>query len=149
MTDLTLAVLHHILVFGLAIMLAMELALVRPGMSGADVARAARLDAGYGATAGLVILVGVLRVLYGLKGPGYYLDNVWFWAKLVSFGAMALFSLIPTIRFLRWRKAGTANPGFVPTADDIGSVRNLLRLQIVALILIVIFAAAMARFTRF
>jgi putative membrane protein len=147
MTDLALAIVHHLLAFGLAAMLACELVLVRPGMAGAQAVRVARLDAGYGASAGLILAIGILRVMYGLKGPEYYLDNVWFWAKLISFAAMGLLSIPPTVRFLKWRKAA-ANPGFAPAPEEIASVRAFVRLELLLLVLVIVFAATMARFTR-
>ena len=62
MTDLILAILHHLLVFGLVAMLVAESMLVRPGMRAMDVDRVVRIDVGYGATAILIIVVGLLRV---------------------------------------------------------------------------------------
>jgi putative membrane protein len=149
MTDLVLAMLHHVLVFGLAAMLASEMVLVRPGMSGTDALRAAKLDAGYGASAGLIFVIGLLRVMYGLKGPDYYLTNVWFWAKLLSFGAIGILSIPPTMRFLRWRKVAKGDPGFAPAPHEVSFVRGTIRLEFLLLILILVFAATMARYTQF
>jgi putative membrane protein len=146
MTDLGLAVLHHVLVFGLVAMLASELVLVRAGMSPADAARAARLDGGYGMSAGLIILVGVLRVLYGAKGPDYYLANVWFWAKMASFAAVGALSVPPTLRFLSWRKAG---PAFLPEATEIARLRRFFKLQLLLVVAILVFAATMARYAAY
>jgi putative membrane protein len=147
MIDLVLAILHHILAFGLAAMLASETVLVRPGMSGRDAMRAAKLDGGYGATAGLIFVIGLLRVMYGLKGPDYYLTNIWFWGKLISFGAIGILSIPPTMRFLKWRKAAKSDPGFVPASGEVAFVRAYVRLELAFLILVLIFAATMARYT--
>jgi len=62
-TDLWLAIFHPILVFGLASMLGAQAVLVRQGMTASDALRLARLDIGFGATSGLIILVGVARVI--------------------------------------------------------------------------------------
>lgn len=149
MTDLFLAIAHHVLVFGLAGMLAAEAVLVRAGMSGADATRVARLDAGYGASAGLILLIGISRLMFGAKGLDYYLVNVWFWAKMAAFAAMGLASIPPTLRFFAWRAALTASPSYVPAADDILRVKSLLRLQLLLLVVIVAFAATMARFAAY
>jgi hypothetical protein len=61
MADLWLAIAHHVLVFGLVIMLSVQASLVREGMGRSDAARVARLDIGYGASAGLIVAVGLLR----------------------------------------------------------------------------------------
>lgn len=69
MHDLVLAILHHLLFLGLIVMLASELALLRTAEP--PVKRLAGLDAGYGVTALLIVLVGVGRVLGG-KGWAFY-----------------------------------------------------------------------------
>jgi putative membrane protein len=148
MTDLWLAIAHHVLVFGLVAMLAAESTLIRPGMTAAEIRRAAGLDAGYGATATLIIIVGVLRVIYGLKGPDYYLDNHWFWAKMGTFALIGILSVPPTVTLIGWRKALRDNAGFVPAPDAIGRVRRYIRIELILVVAVVAFAAAMARYTR-
>ena len=149
MTDLWLTIAHHVLVFGLVAMLAAEAVLLRPGMNAGETARLARLDAGYGATAGLVVIVGILRVMYGAKGYAYYVDNPWFWAKMGSFALVALLSLPPTLRFLAWRNRLKINPAFAPAAEEVRGIRLYLRLELLLILAVLTFAAIMARFTRF
>lgn len=144
-TDLILAILHHMLVFGLAIMMAVELGRLRPGMTGAEAIKLAKLDAGYGATAGLILVIGVLRVIYGVKGWVYYEGNPWFWAKMAAFAGVGLLSVPPTLAFLRWRKAATADAGFAPTDAQVAGVRRFLLYQVALLMVVVACAAAMAR----
>ena len=139
MTDAALAIVHHLLAFGLAILLALQLAVVRPGLAAGDLRRLGAIDAGYGATAGLLIAVGVLRVFYGAKGAAYYGDNPWFWAKMAAFAAVGLLSIAPTLAFRRWRSAA-------PGGDAVAGVRRLLRLEAGLLLLIPVFAALMARY---
>ena len=57
--DLILAVLHHLAIATLIILIAIELALLKPGMTGRDLRILTRIDAGYGASAGLVVGVAV------------------------------------------------------------------------------------------
>ncbi|HXJ02188.1 MAG TPA: DUF2214 family protein [Micropepsaceae bacterium] len=147
MTDLWLAILHHVLVFGLAIMLAVQATLLRESMSADDTARIARLDIGYGASAGLIVIVGILRVIYGAKGYLYYVENVWFWAKMATFAAMGLLSIPPTLRFRAWQAARKANAAFMPASDEIRALRVYLRWELRLLIGVVAFAATMARYT--
>lgn len=147
MTDLWLAIVHHILVFGLAIMLAVQATLLREDMSAGDTARIARLDIGYGASAGLIIVVGILRVIYGAKGYLYYVENVWFWAKMATFAAIGILSVPPTVRFRAWQTARKANAAFMPSAEEIRKLRVYLRWELRLLIGVVAFAATMARYT--
>lgn len=146
MVDLVLAIAHHLLVFGLVAQLAMEAALIRgPGITPAQTRSLSRLDAGYGATAGLILVVGVLRVLFGGKGWDYYADNPWFWAKMVSFAAVGALSVPPTLRFISWRRALTLNPQFTPDPAEIVRTRRFLAVQAIGLVAVLVFAASMAR----
>src|SRR5688500_14163988 len=121
--DLTLAALHHLLIFSLVAMLASESALLRGPVDGATVRRLAGIDSGYGLTAGLLLVVGVLRVFLGIKCEDFYFHNPWFHAKFAAYLLTAVISILPTIRFLRWRRALRANPGFVPDAAEVASLR--------------------------
>ncbi len=145
-TDLVLAILHHVLAFGLVALLMGEAILVRPGMTGRDIDRAARIDAAYGITSGAIIIVGVLRVFLGIKGVDYYLGNPWFWAKMAAFVVVGALSILPTMRFARWRRARAADPAFLPPHDDILAAQRMLRLESLVLVLVLVFAATMARY---
>jgi putative membrane protein len=149
MTDLWLAIAHHVLVFGLAIMLAVEAALLRDGMGGAEATRIARLDIGYGASAGLIVIIGILRVIYGAKGYLYYVENVWFWAKMATFATIGILSIPPTLRFRAWQVALKANAGFAPATGEVAKLRTYLAWELRLLILVAVFAATMARYTSF
>lgn len=147
MTDLILAIFHHLLVFGLVVALAMEKALVRPAMTSADARKVAGIDIGYGVTAGLVTVIGVCRVIFGAKGADYYLHNPFFWAKMASFLMVGLLSLPPTLRFLAWRTQLKADAAFVPPAAEIDRLSRFLKLEGGFILLILVFAAAMARYS--
>jgi putative membrane protein len=145
MIDLLLAILHHLLVFSLVAILGVELALVRKGIGAAAIARIGGADIAYGIVAALVLIVGFLRVFFGLKGPEYYFGNGFFWAKIAAFAAAGLLSIPQTMRIVAWRRAMKEDPGFTPSEAEIGFVRRYMHLEGVALVLIPIFAAAMAR----
>lgn len=145
-TDLTLAILHHVLVFGIFAMLAIESSMLRTGLSGNALVRLARIDGGYGMAAAAVIVIGVLRVLYGAKGSAYYLHNAWFWWKMAMFATAGLVSIAPTITFVRWSKAVKSNPAFVPAESQIARTRKLVRLELLLLIIVIACAATMARY---
>jgi putative membrane protein len=145
MTDLILAIVHHLLAFALAAILFAQYALVRPGLAGAGLSRVRMFDRFYGLFAGLLIVVGVLRVIYGLKGPDFYLANPGFWAKMAAFLAVALLSIPPTMRIIAWGRRATADPDFlVPDAEAL-RVHTWLGLELVVFVLIPVFAAMMAR----
>lgn len=144
-TDLILACLHHLLILMYAGVFIAEAFLVRPGLTGNNLALVARLDSMYGGIAGAVILVGLGRVFFGLKGWEYY-AVIWpFWAKMGAFLAMGLLSILPTMRFIAWRKAAAADPAYVVPDDQIAAARNFIRAEAVFFALVPIFAAMMAR----
>lgn len=144
-TDLILACAHHLVVFMLVAILAAEFALLRPGLGGARIAQLARLDAAYGAVATLVIIVGVLRVIFGASGWEYYVANHAFWAKMAAFLVMGLLTIPPTLAIRRWDKALRGDSGYTIPAAEIAGNRRYIHLQAGVLVLIPIFAAAMAR----
>ena len=145
-TDLVLAILHHVLVFGLVTLIVSEALLLRGDLSAKVIGRLARIDRSYGITAVAIIVVGVLRVIFGLKGYQYYLGNPWFWAKMGSFVAIGLLSIPPTLRFIAWSRASKSDPAFLPPEGEVRSTLAFLRGQSVFFLMVLIFAATMARF---
>lgn len=145
MTDLILAIAHHLAVFTLVAIFAAEFALLRPDIEGRRLGQLGALDGAYGATAGLVIIVGIIRVIFGSAGWEYYVGNWVFWAKMIAFLGTGLASIPITIAVARWRKAAKGDGGFVPDAGEIAGARRFLFLQAGLLVFIPSFAAAMAR----
>ena len=149
LTDLILAILHHLAIVMLIVLIAVEFALLKPGITTGNLRRVSKVDAAYGATAGLVIVVGVCRVIWGAKGADFYLSNPWFWAKMASFAAIGLLSIPPTIALLKWRKASKQDAAFVPPQNELARLRVFVHAEVVLLALVVSFAAAMARYGAF
>lgn len=145
--DLILAILHHLLVLGIVVMLASEFALVRPGMTGAQALRVAKMDTGYGISAVLILVVGLARMHFGAKGADWYEGNLWFWAKMGAFALIGLLSVPPTLAFLRWRKALRADAAFTPPDAEARKLRAYLAAEVALLALVVAFAAGMARYS--
>ena len=148
-TDLGLAALHHLLVFGLVTMLVAEAVLLRGPLTADTIPRIAKLDGGYGACAGLLLVVGLMRVFLGVKGEDFYLHNPYFHAKVGAFVLVGLLSILPTVKFMRWRKAQRTQPAFVPDAADLAKLRTVLRVELALVAVIFVLAAAMARYGGF
>lgn len=143
MIDLLLAVAHHLAVFGLVALLAMEaIALRGPAI---DTARLARLDARFGGAAGLALFIGVLRIIWGGKGWGFYDSNPFFWAKIGLFAAIGLLSIGPTVLIIRWRRAAASDAAFAPPAAELKRARTWVGLEALLLVPLLACAAAMAR----
>jgi putative membrane protein len=144
-TDLTLAIAHHLLMFSLAGILAFEISAIRLDMKRENLVRVAPVDFWYGILAGAFVVVGFSRAVFAAKGWAYYSVNMFFWAKIAAFAAVALLSIAPTIRIIRWRRALAGDAAFAPAAADIANVRRFLWAEAAVFALIPAFAAAMAR----
>lgn len=143
--DLILAIAHHIAVFSLVAIFAVEFALVRPGLAGPGLKQLGRIDGAYGAVAGIVIIVGIIRVIFGASGWDYYAGNHMFWGKMAAFLLMGLLSIPPSMAIRRWAKGLAESKSYTPPTAEIAASRRFIHLQAGFLVLIPIFAAAMAR----
>lgn len=144
-TDLVLASAHHLLVFLLAAIIATEAVIVRPEMSAGSARLLSRIDAYYGATAAFVLLIGIARVLFGLKGWEAYVYNWAFWLKMLAFVVVGLLSIAPTLQIRTWRKNADED-AFTLLPEDVAKVRGYILAQIGVFTLIPVFAATMARY---
>ena len=145
MTDLILAILHHVLVFSLVGLLAAEITTVRAGIGADALGRLGAMDVAYGVTAGLILIIGFARVFFGLKGAEYFLSNHFFWGKIGAFVVVGLLSVPPTVRIIGWRRRARADPAFAPSENEVMMVRRYMHGEAAFVLLILIFAAAMAR----
>ncbi|TPI17072.1 DUF2214 family protein [Mesorhizobium sp. B4-1-3] len=143
--DLVLAIIHHLLVFSLAGIIGAEFVLVRGDLGAATLKRLAGIDRHYGIIAALIVVVGLCRVSFGLRGWEFYVYNWVFWAKMVAFAIVGLLSILPTMRFLSWSRQANGNPSFAVPAAELASVKNYVRAERFIFLLIPVFAAAMAR----
>jgi putative membrane protein len=144
-TDLILAIVHHLLVFVLAGVLAFEIGTISLTMRREDILRVASVDIWYSILAGVIIVVGFTRATVAAKGWAYYSVNAFFWAKLATFLVIGLLSIIPTVAIIRWRRALAVDAAFTPDADSIRNVRRYLKAEAILFLLLPVFAAAMAR----
>ncbi len=140
MLDLVLAVAHHVLIFALFGVLVAEFILVRRTMDRAMVGRVAGIDLWYGILAGAIIVIGFSRAIFAAKGWDYYAHNIFFWAKIGTFAVIGILSVIPTLRYLRWRREKR-----VPGEAEIAATRGYLWAQLALFPLLLAFAALMAR----
>ena len=145
MLDLVLEFIHHIAVFSLVAVIAAEFVLIVPGLTGNRLRQAGALDGAYGGLAGLIVIVGVARVIWGEAGWEFYVYNWTFWVKMALFVAVGLISIRPTMTILRWRTAAKGDPAFAVPAEAVAGIRGFFLAQFALLALIPIFAALMAR----
>ena len=132
-----MAFLHHVAAFALVAGIAVEFVLTRQETTVANARRLALADMVVGISAGVLLVVGLLRVFHFEKGAAFYLHNAAFVAKMALFVAVALLSIYPTLQFLRWRQG--------IDAAALPKIRRILHLELVGVVLILLCAALMAR----
>lgn len=139
------AFLHHLAFVVLFVTLGVEMILLRQPLTLESARRLQMYDGIYGAAAGAVLIIGSLRVYFFEKGWYYYLTNHAFLTKIAIFVAVGLVSIIPTMEFMRWRKETKA--GKVPQVDPLKlqRLRKIVHWELVGLMLVLFFAAWMAR----
>jgi len=140
-----MAFLHHLAAFTVVSALAVEVALFKPPLSAAQARRIQRTDLIFGVSAGVLLVVGLLRVVYFEKGPGYYFSNAFFLTKLTAFIAAALISIYPTMLFLSWSKALKEGSTPAMSAAQVRRARMSLMLELTAIVVILLCAPLMAR----
>ena len=107
-----MAFLHHLAAFTVVAALAVEVALFKPPLTLGQARRLLGADIVFGVSAGAILVIGLLRVMYFEKGPAYYWHDAFFLTKFAAFLAAALISIYPTVTFLSWR--GSLRAGAVP-----------------------------------
>lgn len=140
-SEIVLRYLHFISIFAIVGTLVSEHLLLKPQLTRKEIGRLASIDGIYGLAALLLLGVGLTLWLGGIGKPtDYYSKNWIFHTKLTLFVLIGLFSIYPTIFFLKNRKG---NP------DDVVSVPKsiflLLRLELLLLFIIPILAGLMAK----
>ena len=139
------AFLHHLAAFTLVAAIAVEFTLLHQELTAAVARRLIVTDAVLGGSAGLLLVVGLLRVFYFEKGAAYYFSSYAFLTKFSVFVVLALLSIIPTVEFLSWRRALRAGQVPSPSERKLALIRNVLHGELIGVVIILLCAAIMAR----
>jgi len=140
-----LAYAHLLAILTMVVFISSEAALCRPEWLNASVVeRLGKVDMVYGISAGVVLLTGVARTWWGVKGTSWYWTNGLLHLKLAMFVAIGLLSIKPTMMFLRWRKELRAT-GALPDAAQVRTARKWVMVQAHILAVIPLVAVFFAR----
>jgi putative membrane protein len=140
-----LAYAHLLAILTMVVFLTSEAALCRPEwLNAAMVERLAKVDAAYGAASVAVLGTGLARVFWGVKGSSWYWTHPLLHVKLGLFILIGLVSILPTIRFIRWRRALRAT-GALPAEAEVRQVRKLVMVQAHLIPLVPLAAVFLAR----
>jgi putative membrane protein len=139
------AFLHHLCAFTLVSTVAIELTLIRQELTLSSARRLQVTDLVLGIAAGALLVVGLLRVFFFEKGASYYFHSHAFLAKFSLFIIIGLLSIIPTVEFLSWR--GAVKSGQVPVieAKKKRLMTGVIHGELLAIVIILLCAAIMAR----
>lgn len=140
-----LAYLHLLAILTMVVFIASEAALCRVAwINPAVVERLARVDMVYGIAAVAVVLTGVARTWWGIKGTAWYWTNPLLHLKLTLFIIVGVISIFPTLTYLRWRKTLRAT-GALPAEAEIRKTRKLVMVQAHIIAVIPLAAVFLAR----
>ena len=139
------AFLHHLAAFTLVAALAVEFVLIRNELNLGTARKLQLVDMVFGVSAGVVLVIGLLRVFYFEKGASYYFHSTPFIAKLSLFAIVGLLSIYPTVEFLSWGKS--LKQGRMPalSARKIAAIRFVIHWELAGVVLILLCAALMAK----
>lgn len=143
--DAILAIAHHLTVFALVSLLAVEIVLVHLRLDARALKLLSLVDGWIGVLTMAIAVIGVGRVLWGIKGGDYYLHNYWFWTKMAFLSVFSFWLFVPGIRVQRWHKRTAADPTYEIPAEDYPYVRKTLWIELALLVPVPIAAALMAR----
>jgi putative membrane protein len=143
--DAILAWLHFVFAFLLVSVLVAEAFILRLPVDARVARLLVRVDAFYGASAVLLILAGVSRVVWGAKGWGYYQGEPFFWAKMATFAVIGLLSIRPTMTYLRWLRDAGRSQAFAAPEAEVKSTRRYVMGEVHLIAVLLLFAVLMAR----
>jgi putative membrane protein len=143
--DAALAYLHFISIFLLFSYLIVELVTIKGELDHAAIRRIARADIVYFIAAMLVLATGLLRLFFGAKGPEYYLQWWPIYAKIGTFTVIGVLSVIPTLAFLRWKRAVMLDPAWKVPPGEQRNMRRIIMIELHLAALIPVFAVIMSR----
>ena len=140
-----LAYAHFLAILTLVVFISSEAALCRmEWMNAKVVERLAVVDRIYGIAAGAVLLTGLARTWWGIKGTSWYWHQPLLHLKLGLFIAVGLMSIKPTIMFIRWRKQLRAG-GALPAESEVKTARKWVMIQAHVIAVIPLAAVFLAR----
>jgi putative membrane protein len=145
LTEALLAYLHITAILAVTVFLSSEAALCRvEWMNAAVVRRLGRVDMLYAIAAVVLLLTGLARTWWGIKGTAWYWHQPLLHLKLTLFVVIGLMSIKPTLLFGRWRKRLAAT-GELPPEAEVKQARRWVMIEAHLLVLVPLAATLLAR----
>ena len=144
-SDAVLAYLHFISIFLLFSFMVTEAMMMRGALDADSVRLLGRVDLWYLGAAIAVLATGFMRLMFGAKGPDFYL-TVWpIYAKVGLFVLVGVISVGPTIRFVRWRRMFERDPAWRVPDEERKAARRTIMIEMHIGALIPLVAVIMSR----
>ena len=135
--DILIPYLHYIGIMTLMGALITEHIMLKPGIGKSQVRSLAMVDLIYGISAAVVLITGLLRwFLVDIKGAEFFNKNHLFHIQVTLFLVIAILSIFPTIKFLKWNKL--MKRGEDPGITDKEVKKQLMYIRIELLLLAII-----------
>jgi putative membrane protein len=143
--DAILAYLHYTAIFLLFSFLVVETMMMRGALDATAVRLLGRVDIWFFGSAIAALATGLLRLVFGAKGPDFYLSSWPIYVKIALFVAVGVISVGPTLRFIRWRRMFDRDAAWrVPDAER-RLVRRLIMIEVHLAAFIPLVAVIMSR----
>jgi putative membrane protein len=139
------AYLHHLVAFSLVTTVLLQNILLRNKVDHKSINQLRMIDAIYGISAALILLIGLLRVYFFEKGSAYYFSSNSFILKMTFFILVGILSIFPTLRISKWSKQFNNDSHFVLELKNYQQVKIVKRMELFLLFFIPLFAIFMAK----
>ena len=143
--NILISYLHFIGIMLLMGSLFAEYVLLRPGITKNQIKLLSVADLIFGISAALVLITGLLRwFVVDPKGADYFNHQPLFHIKLTLFVVIAILSILPTLKFLKWRKQSKADDAFIPAEKEIKKQLTFVRIEMLLVVIIPLLAVMVA-----
>ncbi len=143
--DAILAYLHFTSIFVFFAFLTVETMMMRGTLDEKAVRLLGRVDIWYFGSGVAVLVSGFSRLVWGAKGPDFYLASWPIYVKVALFLAVGILSVGPTLRLIHWRRMFERDASWSVPEEERKRVRRAIMIEVHLAALIPLFAVIMAR----
>lgn len=141
--------LHYIGIMCLMGALITEHLILKPGMGKQQIKSLVTVDGIYGLSAILVLATGLLRwFMVDPKGAAFFNTNPLFHIKLTLFVVLAILSIFPTLKFLKWKKQMSNGEKLEITEKEAKKQLMFIRIELLLLAIIPLLAVMVSNGVR-
>jgi putative membrane protein len=126
-----------------------EYVLLRPGINKNQLKLLSVADLIYWISAAIVLISGLLRwFIVDPKGADYFIHQPMFHIKLTVFVVIIILSIMPTLKFMKWKKQAGSDDAYVPGDKEIKKQLTFVRIEMLLIAIIPLLAVFVAQNAR-